>query len=526
MCKYNAQTRVMSRWGLPLLMASLLLLVSAGPTAAQSLAPQPGQPTPQPARPAGGLSPAQFVPPRPNQTPLPTPGSLTTTAQDDELIIDQIQVDKYPRVTARFTMRPLNGRPVPYLEPYDVMIMTNSVWQPVLEAHTVGRVPTTKTGTYEATWDSNLPTPAGSTVNGRFAVSINGRPEVEANFAFIVPFPRQAAAPSQAEPAPALIPVPHPDPGEVDQPLAQSMAAVLAGLAFLAGVGGFIGYTYWRRAQDRLAMWVGRSAEHRARQIARDSKSRRAMTLSPTTQFFGKWGAKLVSSAQGDKLRKSLVLAGRPTSQHYTRFVATKATVGFVLCMVGFWLMLPLAPFMTTILVSLTLGTVGFIVPSLWLGRAIKARQYNMKRELPDSLDLITIGVSAGLAFDGAVAEVVDKWDNDLSHEFSTMLGELRMGMGRRQALTNLTERTQVDEIQVMVSQLIQADELGMSLTDTLLTLADQMRLRRRQRAEELAHKAAVKMLIPLVFLIFPALFIVILGPAAQDMLAFVTNGP
>ena len=106
------------------------------------------------------------------------------------------------------------------------------------------------------------------------------------------------------------------------------------------------------------------------------------------------------------------------------------------------------------------------------------------------------------------------------------MLGELRMGMGRRQALTNLVERTQVDEIQIMVSQLIQADELGMSLTDTLLTLADQMRLRRRQRAEELAHKAAVKMLIPLVFLIFPALFVVILGPAAQDMIGFVTGGP
>jgi tight adherence protein C len=172
------------------------------------------------------------------------------------------------------------------------------------------------------------------------------------------------------------------------------------------------------------------------------------------------------------------------------------------------------------------MGTVGFIVPSLWLGRAIKSRQYRMKKQLPDSLDLVTIGVSAGLAFDGAVAEVVEKWDNDLSHEFATMLGELRMGMGRRMALTNLVDRTQVDEIQIMVSQLIQADELGMSLTDTLLTLANQMRLRRRQRAEELAHKAAVKMLIPLVFLIFPALFIVILGPAAQDMISFVTGGP
>jgi tight adherence protein C len=90
----------------------------------------------------------------------------------------------------------------------------------------------------------------------------------------------------------------------------------------------------------------------------------------------------------------------------------------------------------------------------------------------------------------------------------------------------NLADRTEIEEIQTVVSQLIQAEELGMSLTDTLLTLANQMRLRRRQRAEELAQKAAVKMLIPLVFLIFPALFVVILGPAAQDLYSFFVDGP
>ena len=188
----------------------------------------------------------------------------------------------------------------------------------------------------------------------------------------------------------------------------------------------------------------------------------------------------------------------------------------------GFWLLLPLAPFSTTVMTACTMGMIGFMLPSIWLGRTIKSRQQSMKKALPDALDLITIGVGAGLAFDGAVAEIIDKWDNALTQEFSTMLGELRMGMGRRQALLNLADRTQVDEIQIMVSQLVQADELGMSLTDTLLTLANQMRLRRRQYAEELAHKAAVKMLIPLVFLIFPALFIVILGPAAGDMISFI----
>lgn len=540
MCKQMRIMRSRMLWrpaALALVLAGLFTLLSAGPTAAQltpnrpAAAPPGAAPTPTRAPLSESLQPgrvvATLVPSTggPSAPVLPTPGSLPYVA-DDELVIDQIQTDKYPRVTARFTMHPLQGRPVPYLEPYDVMIMANNVYQPVLEAHTVGRVPTTQTGTYEASWISSVPADAGSSVSGRFAISINGRPEVEAGFSYIVPFPKQAAAPTGPEAAPALIAVPHPDPGEVDKPLSSAISAVLAGTAFLAAIGGLIGYAFWRRAQERLAMWVGRSAEHRARAIARDTRSRRALTISPTTQLFAKWGNKLVSGAQGDKLKRSLVLAGRPTSQHYTRFVATKSGIGFILFMAGFWLLLPLAPFMTTLMVAFTLGTVGFIVPSLWLGREIKARQYKMKKQLPDSLDLITIGVSAGLAFDGAVSEVVDKWDNDLSHELAQMLGELRMGMGRKMALLNLVDRTQVDEIQIMVSQIVQADELGMSLTDTLLTLSGQMRLRRRQRAEELAHKAAVKMLIPLVFLIFPALFIVILGPAAQDMIGFVTGGP
>jgi tight adherence protein C len=486
--------------------------------------------------PTGPVFAAQQSPGRaviPPSAPTPPAGTTGTTVphatvEDDELVIGQVQLDKFPKVTARFTMRPLNGRPVPYMEPTDIVIVANGVGQQVLEAHTVGRVPTSGVGTYEVTWISETPGEAGGTVNGKFSISINGRPEIESGFSFTRPFPRQAAAsaPGEAPVVNALIPVPQPNPGSVDQPLASSLAAIMAGTALLVTVGGLLGHAHWKRGQDRLAMWVGRSAEHRARAVARASQSRRSLTLSPTVQFFGQIGAKFVPSAQVARLRRSLVLAGRPTNQEYTRFVATKAGLGLGMAMAGFWLMLPLAPFMTAVMVSGTLGVVGFMVPSFWLARAIKARQYKIRKAMPDALDLITIGVSAGLAFDGACGEIVEKWDNDLSHEFATMLGELRMGAGRRQALLNLTDRTQVDEIQIMASQLIQADELGMSLTDTLLTLANQMRQRRRQRAEELAHKAAVKMLIPLVFLIFPALFIVILGPAAQDMIGFITNGP
>jgi hypothetical protein len=312
MCKQKAVTLPL----LALTLAALFTVFAAGPVAAQR-------------------SPGRETPPA-----VPTPAILTPV-QDEELVIDRIDVSKYPRLTARFTMRPLNGRPVPYLEVFDILIYANGIWQPVLEAQTVGRVPTTNVGTYEASWISNVPAEAGAAVLLRIGVAVNSRPEVTADSTFIVPLPKTADAPTEAQAPAPLIPVPHPDPGVVDRPLSQATAAILAGVGLLALIAGSVGYSYWKRAQERLAMWVGRSAEHRAKAIARDSRSRRALTISPTTQFFAKYGAKLVSATQGDRMKRMLILAGRPTSQHYTQFVAMKAGLGFVLFMVGFWLMLP-----------------------------------------------------------------------------------------------------------------------------------------------------------------------------------------
>jgi tight adherence protein C len=484
---------------LALVLAGLSLLAVVGPTHA--------------AEEASGRA---IIPPR---------GTPTVAGQDDVLIVDEVRTDQFPKLSARFSINPLEGRPPSYLDLHDIAIVNDGVLESPLAAHTVGRVPTSGPGQYEVTWFSSSGVEAGTTIAGRLAISINNRPEIGTGFTFVRPYPQLAEAPVSAPVVNALIPVTHPDPGRINQPLASSLAAILAGTAFLTIIGGLIWQARWRQAQDRLIMWVSHSAEHRAVAVARASQSRRSLTVPPAVQFFARWGTKLVPSAQAERLRRSLVLAGRPTTQHYTRFVATKAGLAFGLFMVGFWLMLGLAPFATTVMVATTMAVTGFMLPGIWLGRVIKQRQHEIKKALPDALDLITIGVSAGLAFDGALGEVTEKWDNALSHEFGTLLGELRMGMGRRQALLNLADRTQVDEIQIMVSQLIQADELGMSLTETLLTLANQMRLRRRQAAEELAHKAAIKMLIPLVFLIFPALFIVILGPAAADMIGFVSGG-
>jgi tight adherence protein C len=138
---------------------------------------------------------------------------------------------------------------------------------------------------------------------------------------------------------------------------------------------------------------------------------------------------------------------------------------------------------------------------------------------LPDSLDLLTIMVEAGLGFDAALARLVEKAQNELSQEFAQVLSEVRLGTSRREALRQLGGRTNVEDVSTFVTSLVQADQLGVSISRVLRVQSAQMRIKRRQRAEEAAHKAPIKMLFPLAFLIFPAMFIIILGPAVPGIL-------
>jgi tight adherence protein C len=155
----------------------------------------------------------------------------------------------------------------------------------------------------------------------------------------------------------------------------------------------------------------------------------------------------------------------------------------------------------------------------MWLGRQIKQRKHNILKALPDALDLLTISVEAGLAFDLALTRVADKWDNELSKEFKRALTDTRLGRARRDALKEMAQRTGVDDVQTFVAAIIQAEQLGVSIGKILRIQSDQMRIRRRQRAEEAAHKAPILMLIPMAFLIFPSLFVVILGPAVPKLM-------
>jgi tight adherence protein C len=161
----------------------------------------------------------------------------------------------------------------------------------------------------------------------------------------------------------------------------------------------------------------------------------------------------------------------------------------------------------------------GYMLPGMWLGSKIKERQKDITKSLPDALDLLTISVEAGLGFDLALKRVTEKWDNELCREFKKVLQQVALGDARSESLRAMAERTEVEDVQIFTSAIIQAEQLGVSIAKILKLQSDQMRDRRRQRAEEQAQKAPVLMLFPMVFFIFPSIFVVILGPAVPKIM-------
>jgi len=165
-------------------------------------------------------------------------------------------------------------------------------------------------------------------------------------------------------------------------------------------------------------------------------------------------------------------------------------------------------------LVVLMFAAVGWMAPGLWLKGRLGARQKLVLKSLPDALDLVTTCVEAGLGLDGALARVAEKSTGPLPDELNRMLREVAMGKLRREALTELADRIGVDELTSFINAIIQAEQLGVGIAQVLRVQSDQMRTRRRQRAEQTAHEAPIKMIFPLVLFIFPAFMLVILGPA------------
>jgi tight adherence protein C len=182
--------------------------------------------------------------------------------------------------------------------------------------------------------------------------------------------------------------------------------------------------------------------------------------------------------------------------------------IGFTIL---FW---AISGFPTNVLFGIGGLALGFLAPEFWLGRKIRQRQTDVILQLPDALDLLTISVEAGLGFDAALAKVVEKMEGPLVAEFRQALAEIRMGRLRRDALRDVATRCDVQPVTNFIGAIVQAEQLGVPIAKVLQIQSQQLRIERRQRAEEAAAKAPVKMLFPMVGCIFPTIFIVILGPA------------
>jgi len=210
-----------------------------------------------------------------------------------------------------------------------------------------------------------------------------------------------------------------------------------------------------------------------------------------------------------------LELAGRPYNWGPTEFFGVRILISLMLGVFAFLLLTVSGrPFTTRIIGTLIGLALGYLLPALWLRSKIQRRQDEVVKALPDALDLLTICVEAGLGFDAAISKVAEKWENELSRAFGRVIQEIRLGKLRREALREMDHNLEVTDITSFVAAVIQADQLGVSMAKVMRIQSEQMRIRRRQRAEEKAHQAPVKMLFPLVFLIFPAIYIVLLGPA------------
>jgi len=286
-------------------------------------------------------------------------------------------------------------------------------------------------------------------------------------------------------------------------------------LAFLAIMLIVIGIASPRPADEveaRLVEYGGRPMTLEEIELAQPFNQR---VLVPLVQASAGLMTRLTPQRSLESTRHKLELAGSPNNWSATEFFGIRALAAILLAALTFFLtMLADLELTRRLLFIVAMGLLGFFLPVYWLGSRIRRRQDEIVKTLPDALDLLTISVEAGLPFDGAMQRVADKWDNELSRAFQRVLTELRVGKSRPEALRDMSDRMDVPDITSFVAALIQADTLGISIAKVLRIQSEQMRMKRRQRAEEKAQQAPIKMLIPMTFLIFPTILIVILGPA------------
>lgn len=275
-----------------------------------------------------------------------------------------------------------------------------------------------------------------------------------------------------------------------------------------------------------FAFWAGNGVV-----TARRSSSRRLASLqtreevlstgiseraiAPIIEKLGSFALRFTPQGWVEKSEKKLVYAGMNERMDGNTWAALRI-ISLLGTMILFFVIVGAfsSPMQKVMLFGLMLA-IGFLGPESILNRRIDARRKEMEQSLPDIIDLLVISVEAGLGFEAAMGRVVQAVPGELSREFSRTLQETRVGVSRHKALRSLSERTDVDDLNAFVLALIQADQFGVSIARMLRVQADEMRVRRRQRAQEKAFAAPVKLVFPLVLCIFPSMFVVLLGPAA-----------
>jgi tight adherence protein C len=241
--------------------------------------------------------------------------------------------------------------------------------------------------------------------------------------------------------------------------------------------------------------------------------------LRPAIERLGSIMSRSTPQKARQNLMNRLDLAGRPGNLTPEDFAAVRIVAAAVLAAVGLLIGLLLAN-PVYLVISLALGAVlGFYAPVLWLKQKVDARRAEIQKGLPDAMDLLVIAVDAGLGFDAALARVTDKYKNALSDEFAKVLREVSLGRPRLEAMDEMGRSSGVEDLHNFIQAIIQSEQFGTGIGKILRIQADEMRRKRRQRAQEKAAQATLKMLLPMVGCIFPTLWIVLLGPAALILL-------
>ena len=244
--------------------------------------------------------------------------------------------------------------------------------------------------------------------------------------------------------------------------------------------------------------------------------------IYPILRQFGDISTRFTPQNQLQDITRKLELSGKAGWVDAPMFFALRfvgAVVFGILGITMFALGALKLDLLLEIIISLGFIGLGYFFPDLWLRQQIQKRQLEIRKAMPDALDLLTICVEAGLGFDAAMSNVAEKWENELSLSFARAIREIQLGKVRRDALKSMSDRIDLAEMTSFVAAVIQSEQLGVSMAKVLRIQADQMRMRRRQYAEELAHQAPVKMLLPMIGFIFPSIFIVLLTPAALTIM-------